>query len=89
MNRVAQQLQADIEASSLDHGQLLPAPNELARRYKCTHEEIVAAIGDLIYEGVIERDPIQRATIRRVKSPLWGTITGNHSLTKEAHRHAA
>jgi len=86
MNKAAGQLQRDLEAPTWPPGEPLPAVPELAERYGCTVEDLELAVGDLIYEGVLERDPDSRAVIRPVLHPLWGTITGNHSLTKEAHK---
>ena len=86
MNRVGQDLYNDLEQSAWVQGQSLPPLEELAERYHSTPVEVERAIGDLIYEGWLERDPARREVLRRVKVPLWGTITGNHSLTKEAQR---
>lgn len=86
MNRIAMQLQNELEDSTWAPAEPLPRVDELSARYGCTPDEVTVAIGDLIYEGLLERDPSQREIVRRVKSPLWGTITGNHSLTKEARK---
>ncbi|MFN2149446.1 MAG: GntR family transcriptional regulator [Anaerolineales bacterium] len=86
MNRVAQELSTDLDHSVWETGQPIPSVAELADRYHSTVNEVERAIGDLIYEGWLERDPANKGTVRRVKSPLWGTITGNHSLTREAHK---
>ncbi|MEJ2012447.1 MAG: GntR family transcriptional regulator [Anaerolineales bacterium] len=86
MNRATLQLLHDLEDSLWAHGQPLPSLDQMAERYRATTAEVEAAVRDLIYEGLLERDPSNREIVRRVKSPLWGTITGNHSLTKEAKR---
>jgi GntR family transcriptional regulator len=86
MNRAAVKLRNDLEDSLWTHGQRLPSLEQLSERYQEPVAEMEAAVRDLIYEGLLERDPSHRESIRRVKSPLWGTITGNHSLTKEAKR---
>jgi len=86
MNKAAGRLLRDIEASTWSPGEPLAPLPVLAERYGCAVEDIELAVGDLIYEGVLERDPDSRAVIRPVLNPLWGTITGNHSLTKEAHK---
>jgi len=86
MIRASHQLELDLAGSRWANGQALPSPDELAVRYGCSSAEIESAIGHLVYEGMLERDPSRREIVRRVKSPLWGTITGNHSLTKEARK---
>jgi GntR family transcriptional regulator len=86
MLRAAQQLEIDLANSEWANGQALPSVEDLAARYACSPVEMENAVGDLIYEGLLERDPFRREILRRVKSPLWGTITGNHSLTKEAKK---
>ncbi len=86
MNAVARQIYNRIDSGLLGMGEHLPASADLMRTYDCDKASLDEAIGDLIYEGLLERNPANRLEIRVPKHPLWGTIRGNHSLTKEALR---
>jgi GntR family transcriptional regulator len=57
--------------------------------FNCDRETLDEAFADLVYEGLLEREPHNRSLLRVVKVPLWGLVGGNHSLTKEATRRGA
>lgn len=86
MNAIGQKIYSQIGSGLLTAGEYLPASVELMRTYDCDEASLQAAIGDLIYEGLLERNPANRDEVRVLKHPLWVTIWGNHSLTKEALR---
>ena len=86
MNAVAQSIHAQIQSGRLPAGEHLPGSESLLRTYECDEATLEAAIGDLIYEGLLERNPAHRDEVRVLMHPLWGTLWGNHSLTKEALR---
>ena len=86
MNTVAQSIFHKVASGILRSGETLPDRAELQETYECDEAALESAISNLIYEGVLERNPNKRGEVRVVMHPLWGTIGGNHSLTKEALR---
>ncbi|MEW6244214.1 MAG: GntR family transcriptional regulator [Bacillota bacterium] len=86
MNTVAQRIHDQIKSQRYKPGQALPDVEELCRAFDSDAATVERAIGDLIYEGILERDPANRDIVRVPKHTLWGTITGNHSFTREARK---
>jgi GntR family transcriptional regulator len=84
MNSVAQAIYRQIESGQLLAGENLQTPDLLLQEFTCDEPALHSALSDLVYEGFLERDPQNRDSLRVVKHPLWGTVRGNHSLTKEA-----
>lgn len=86
MNTVAHAIHDQIKSQRYKPGQALPGVDELSREFRSDTATVDRAIGDLIYEGSLERDPSNRSIVRVPTHTLWGTITGNHSFTKEAKK---
>jgi len=86
MNNFAQQIQKDIEDGKYQPGKILPGVRQLSEKYMVGEEEVTHGLSDLIYEGFLERPCTDRESVRLPKHKLWGTITGNHSFTKEAKK---
>lgn len=86
MNQIAQRIQQQIEAGVYKPGQVLPPIPELQKQFDAGFDQVSRALSDLIYEGLLERNPAHREEIRVPKHKLWGTITGNHSFTREAKK---
>jgi GntR family transcriptional regulator len=86
MNAVARDVQKRIAAGEFSGGDTLPGVVELAANYGESEQSVELALGDLVYEGVVERNPENRSQFRVPAYSLWGTITGNHSFTKEARK---
>ena len=89
MNLVAQEIQALIDTGTYRPGETIPERKQLIASHNCDQETLDDALADLVYEGLLERDPHNRSALRVVKVPLWGLVGGNHSLTKEAKRRGA
>lgn len=85
MNELAVKMYSSIVNGKKNNiGSLLPSIQELASNYDASEADVKQAIGDLIYEGVLDRDPSNREIVR-VRNPyLWDLVTGNHSFTNEA-----
>jgi GntR family transcriptional regulator len=65
---------------------MLPNVTDLAKEYGVDRQFAHEGIGDLVYEGVIERVPGKASRVR-VRAPyLWDLVTGNHSFTGEAKK---
>ena len=86
MNEFAQKIEKDIDAGKLSPGAVLPGVAQLSEHYGASETDVAAGLSDLIYEGFLERVYTDRKSVRVPKHKLWGTITGNHSFTKEAKR---
>ncbi len=86
MNKFAVDLYSAICEKAFVEGQPLPAADVLAEKYNTNVDHVRNGIGDLIYEGVLERSPESRNEVR-VKRPYpWHLVTGNHSFTNEAKK---
>jgi GntR family transcriptional regulator len=86
MHPIARELLKKVSDEQFKAGESLPKTSELANQYQTDADDVQQALGELIYEGVIERDPANPGTYRVPSHTLWGTITGNHSVTKEAKK---
>lgn len=86
MNQLALRIMEEVEKKQYRPGEVLPGFQELKKKYEVEQDVLVEAISDLIYEGILERDPKDRALLRVPPYKLWGTITGNHSFTGEAKK---
>jgi GntR family transcriptional regulator len=86
VNEFAQKIQQAIESGKYRPGDELPSLEQLCAQYGATEETVQNGLSDLIYEGFLERPCSNRATVRVTKHTLWGTITGNHSFTREAKK---
>jgi GntR family transcriptional regulator len=87
MNEIFLKMLSDIEAGEFAAGIPLPPVEELARRYDASGDEVREAIKELIYEGRLERPRAQPLDAVQVPPyELWGTLTGIHSITREAKR---
>lgn len=87
MNRLFYEIQKQIEAGKYKLGQVLPSVEELRQEFGATADEVEQALSELIYEGIIERvRPEPTEQVRVPNYELWGTLTGIHSITKEAKK---
>jgi GntR family transcriptional regulator len=86
VNTLAQRIQREIEQGKLQPEDEFPDIAEFARRYNASEDDVRNAIRDLVYEGWVERAPGEPQVLRVPRHRLWGTVGGNHSLTREAKR---
>ena len=87
MNKYFIEIEKYLHSGELKPGDHLPPPGKLAARFGASEEEINDAIAELIYEGELERcKPAPLPEVRLPKVELWGTLGGNHSITKEAKK---
>lgn len=87
MNRIFFELLKQIEAGAYPPGRPLPPVDELQQEFGAGEEEVRQAISELIYEGLLERSrPVPPKQVQVPDYQLWGTLTGIHSLTREARR---
>lgn len=87
MNRLFFELLKQIQAGKYQPGQALPPVSELMKEFGATEEEIRRALSELIYEGALERrrpEPLDQLQVPDYE--LWGTLTGIHSITREAKK---
>jgi GntR family transcriptional regulator len=87
MNKHFIALEAYLQSGELQPGQPIPPAAELAARFGASQAEIEDALAELVYEGALERArpaPTGALVVPAVK--LWGTLGGNHSVTKEAKK---
>ncbi|MDR1917038.1 MAG: GntR family transcriptional regulator [Synergistaceae bacterium] len=86
MNDLAVKICDAVRRGVYKTGKMLPLVASLAKKYGAGEDFVREGIGDLVYEGVVERVP-GRASRVRVREPyLWDLVTGNHSFTGEAKR---
>ncbi|MCQ4863961.1 GntR family transcriptional regulator [Pseudoflavonifractor phocaeensis] len=86
MNTFAVKMYDAILNGEFKTGEPLPDIHSLAGRFEGDEQNIAEGIGDLVYEGALERVP-GRSDQVRVRAPyLWDLVTGNHSFTGEAKR---
>lgn len=87
MNEIFLMMLQDIQAGQFAPGNPLPPVEDLARRYGASRQDVKDAIKELIYEGRLERPRPEPADAVQVPPyQLWGTLTGIHSITREARR---
>ena len=87
MNRIFFELLQQIQAGKYKAGESLPPVSELQQELNASEGEVRQAISELIYEGVVERArPEPPAEVKIPDYELWGTLTGIHSITKEARK---
>lgn len=86
MNRLAVKIYNDIASGVYSENEVMPSIDDLASKYEGTAKEVSDGIGDLVYEGVLERVPEHTDKVRVRKPSLWGLVTGNHSFTSEAKK---
>jgi GntR family transcriptional regulator len=87
MNRLFQEIQAEIQSGNYPPGEPLPPANELAERFRASQQEVEEALTELIYEGYLER--VRSGSAGDVRVPgyeLWGTLGGIHSITQDARK---
>jgi GntR family transcriptional regulator len=87
MNRLFNELRQLIELGEFKPGEPLPSVSELQEMFNASEDEVRRAISELIYEGILERvrpEPSDRVRVPDYK--LWGTLTGIHSITREARK---
>ncbi|MDR3164196.1 MAG: GntR family transcriptional regulator [Synergistaceae bacterium] len=86
MNDTAIKICADIRKGMYKTGETLPNVDDIAEKYGTDKKLTREGIGDLVYEGVVERVPGKRSRVR-VRAPyLWDLVTGSHSFTGEAKK---
>jgi Transcriptional regulators len=83
MNTQAVRLYEQIREGAYQDGEVIPDVETLAREFA---EALRNGIGDLIYEGVLERDLKNPENVRVRKPDLWDVVGGNHSFTTEAKK---
>lgn len=87
MNRAYLELQRRTQSGELQPGDPLPPVDELQAELGASAQEVERALSELIYEGVLERNrPAPTEVVRLPPHRLWGTLTGIHSITKEARK---
>lgn len=86
MNALAVKLYAQIQDGVYQSGEKLPRINELAKQLGATEEEMRSAVGDMIYEGVLESVPFEKEETRIKKPCIIPLFEGNHSFTRETIR---
>lgn len=87
MNAVYAELQKRIHEGDIAAGEALPSSSELQQALGVSAEEVDRATAELIYEGVIHRArPTPGEDLKRPDFALWGTLTGIHSITREAKK---
>ncbi len=86
MNEIAVKIDAAIREKKFETDEILPGYEKLAAMFGGNMEEVRNGIGDLVYEGVLERVPSNNEQVR-VRDPyLWDVVRGNHSFTGEAKK---
>ncbi|MFH1926868.1 MAG: GntR family transcriptional regulator [Chloroflexota bacterium] len=81
------EIQLRIESGEFERGRPLPSVSELQKELNASEDEVRRAISELIHEGVLERvrpEPPDQVTVPTYD--LWGTLTGIHSITREARK---
>jgi GntR family transcriptional regulator len=87
MNKLFLDLHRRIQSGEYRPGDKLPGLDALMTQAGVSEAEARRALAELVYEGVIERERPAPAEVLQVPAQaLWGTLTGNHSITKEAKR---
>jgi GntR family transcriptional regulator len=87
MNRLFFELLKQIETGKFKPGEALPPESELQEAFNASEDEVRQALAELIYEGIVERVRLEPPDQVRVPDyELWGTLTGIHSITKEARK---
>jgi GntR family transcriptional regulator len=87
VNRLFQQIKQRIASGEFEPGEALPSAGELQEEFNATEDEVKQAVSELIHEGFLERarpEPLEGVRVPRHK--LWGTLTGIHSITREARK---
>lgn len=87
MNKIAVAIYDLLKKGEFDNQDYMPSAEEFAERFKCDLQLVKDGIGDLIYEGDLERVPVHPDRVRIRKPYLWGVVRGNHSFTGEAKKH--
>jgi GntR family transcriptional regulator len=85
MNEIAVKIDAAIRKDRFNVDEILPSCEELAIEFGGTVEQVKYGIGDLVYEGVLERVPSSNK-VRVRAGYLWDIVRGNHSFTGEAKK---
>lgn len=86
MNALAVKMYDSIRGGEYKAGDVMPGVAELAAKYGADEKIVREGIGDLVYEGALERVPGKTDAVR-VRAPyLWDLVTGNHSFTGEAKK---
>ncbi|NTW71800.1 MAG: GntR family transcriptional regulator [Eubacteriaceae bacterium] len=86
MNRLAVKIYGEIKAGEFKEGEILPTIKDLVKKYGASEEDVRNGIGDLIYEGVLQRNPKNIEEVKVKKPYPWGIVGGNHSFTNEAKK---
>jgi len=86
MNQAAVKIYDAIQKNRFKVNEVLPSYEDLARELGETEEQVEYGVGDLVYEGVLERVPGSRDKVRVRACYLWDVVRGNHSFTGEAKK---
>jgi GntR family transcriptional regulator len=87
MNAAYTELYRRIQEGEIAPGDPLPSNKDLQKEVDLSVDDIERAVSELIYEGVLQRErPAPITTVCRPEYELWGTLTGIHSITKEAKK---
>lgn len=86
MNALAVKLYLEIQDGIYKVGEKLPPIKELAAKFNVAEGEMRDAIGDMIYEGVLESVPFEKGETRVRKPCIIPLFEGNHSFTRETIR---
>lgn len=86
MNALAVKIYDVIRKGEYKTGEILPDIATLAAKFESDEQTVKSGIGDLVYEGALERVPDGDGQVRVRVPYLWDLVTGNHSFTGEAKK---
>ncbi len=86
MNALAVKVYDAIRKGEYKTGDVMPSVADLCGKFGGEEKEMREGLGDLVYEGALERVPGQDGAVRVREASLWGLVTGNHSFTGEAKK---
>ncbi len=86
MNTFAVKMYDAIRKGEFKVREQMPDLDTLSQRFQGDKQKISEGIGDLVYEGALERVPGHPDQVRVRPPYTWDLVTGNHSFTGEAKR---
>ena len=86
MNALAVKMYDAIRKGEYKENEVMPDVAALVAKFGGDEKTVREGIGDLVYEGALERVPGHGEQVRVRKPYLWGLVTGNHSFTGEAKK---
>jgi GntR family transcriptional regulator len=86
MNDLAIKICDAVRRGAYKTGEMLPDIASIAEKFGVDENFASEGIGDLVYEGLVERVPGRLDRVRVREQYPWGIVTGNHSFTGEAKK---